>query len=233
MPDSLSVRKRSLTGNYDCATNSFDAFFRMGHTAGGFRVWWRTLTGSEETLDNTHLMRMAGRFSRRVHGYAKAECIPLVHCQAGQHKHELAEEYLAKTPIRQGVFLILVGRAQAPVWDVTTNHHHIEPKRPMPYVNHYSFHILDREWGHITIKISGHPPFPVSGSYLTICPVFLELFPCGYFYTWLRKTVGSVTPASLMSLATSADGSGILRHLVLSASTTSTVQRVLSFLSPS
>src|SRR6201993_3249752 len=84
----------------------------------------------------------------------------LVHCQAGQHKHELAEEYLAKTQIRQGVFLILVGRAQAPVWDVTTNHHHIEPKRPMPYVNHYSFHILDPEWGHLTIKISGHPPFP-------------------------------------------------------------------------
>jgi len=45
------------------------------------------------------------------------------------------------------------------VWDVSVNHH-IEPKRPMPYVNHYSFHILDPEWGHITIKISGHPPFP-------------------------------------------------------------------------
>src|SRR5437016_4594173 len=30
----------------------------------------------------------------------------------------------------------------------------------MPYVNHYSFHILDPEWGHITIKISGHPRFP-------------------------------------------------------------------------
>jgi hypothetical protein len=25
-------------------------------------------------------MRMAGRFSRRVHGYAKAEGIPLLHC---------------------------------------------------------------------------------------------------------------------------------------------------------
>jgi hypothetical protein len=30
----------------------------------------------------------------------------------------------------------------------------------MPYVNHYSFHILDPDWGHVTIKISGHPPFP-------------------------------------------------------------------------
>src|SRR5205085_6687188 len=28
------------------------------------------------------------------------------------------------------------------------------------YVNHYSFHILDPDWGHLTIKISGHPPFP-------------------------------------------------------------------------
>ena len=72
----------------------------------------------------------------------------------------MAEEYLTKTQITEGLFLILVGRAQAPVWDVTTNHHHIEPKRPMPYVNHYSFHILDPEWGHLTIKISGHPPFP-------------------------------------------------------------------------
>ena len=52
-----------------------------------------------------------------------------------------------------------MGRAQAPVWDVSANHH-IERKKPMPYVNHYSFHILDPDWGHITIKISGHPPFP-------------------------------------------------------------------------
>ena len=161
MPDSLSDRYAELlTGSYDCVDRIvLNAFFRMGHGPGGFRVWWRALTGSEETLDNTHLMRMAGRFSRRIHGYAKANGIPVVHCPAGERKHELAEEYLAKTNITQGLFLILVGRAQAPVWDVSVNHH-IEPKKPMPYVNHYSFHILDPEWGHITIKISGHPPFP-------------------------------------------------------------------------
>lgn len=61
-------------------------------------------------------------------------------------RHDLAEEYLAKTKIMQGLFLILVGRAQAPVWDVSTNHH-IERKKPMPYVNHYSFRILDPELG--------------------------------------------------------------------------------------
>jgi hypothetical protein len=27
-------------------------------------------------------------------------------------------------------------------------------------VNQYSFHITDPDWGHLTIKISGHPPFP-------------------------------------------------------------------------
>src|SRR6202007_1657702 len=33
-------------------------------------------------------------------------------------------------------------------------------RRGRLYVNHYSFHILDRDWGHLTITISGHPPFP-------------------------------------------------------------------------
>ncbi len=26
-------------------------------------------------------------------------------------------------------------------------------------MQHYSFHILDPDWGHLTIKLSGHPPF--------------------------------------------------------------------------
>ena len=159
MPDSLSERYEDLlTGSYDCVDRIvLNAYFRMGHDPGGFRLWWRALSGSDETLDNTHLMRMAGRFSRRVRGYAKAHGIPVVDCGAGERKHELAEEYLAKAKITQGLFLILVGRAQAPVWDVGINHH-LERKKP--YVNHYSFHILDPEWGHITVKISGHPPFP-------------------------------------------------------------------------
>jgi hypothetical protein len=131
----------------------------MGHDPGGFRLWWRALTGSDDTLENAYLMRMAGRFSRRIRGYAKANGIPVVDCSAGERKHDIAEEYLAKTKVSRGLFLILVGRAQAPVWDVSANHH-IERKKPMPYVNHYSFHILDPDWGHITIKISGHPPFP-------------------------------------------------------------------------
>ena len=149
-----------LEGTYDCVDRIvLNAYFRPGHNAGGFRVWWRRLTGSDDGLDNAHLMRMAGRFSRRVRAYAKAHRIPVIDCGVDERKHELAEKHLETTTVTEGVFLILVGRAQAPVWEVSGKHH-LERKRPMPYVNHYSFHILDRDWGHLTIKISGHPPFP-------------------------------------------------------------------------
>jgi hypothetical protein len=149
-----------LDGTYDCVDRIvLNAYFRPGHNPGGFRVWWGRLTGSDATLDNAHLMRLAGRFSRRVRAYAKANRIPIIDCSVHERKHEIAEQHLETTTVTEGVFLILIGRAQAPVWDVSGKHH-LERKRPMPYVNHYSFHIRDRDWGHLTIKISGHPPFP-------------------------------------------------------------------------
>ena len=78
--------------------------FRMEHDPGGFRVWWRVLTRSDETLENTYLMRMAGRFRRRVRGCAKAHDIPVVDGSAWQRKHQLAEEYLATTTITRACF---------------------------------------------------------------------------------------------------------------------------------
>lgn len=151
-----------LDNTYDCVDRIvLNAYFRMGQTAGGFRTWWRQLMGSDDKLDNTHLMRMAGRFSRRVRAHAKAHQIPLKDCVPGERKHEVAEEYLPKDPNFTGVFLILVARAPAPVWDVqcAKSGKVVNLARKYPYVNHYSFHILDPEWGHVTIKMSGHPPF--------------------------------------------------------------------------
>ena len=59
--------------------------------------------------------------------------------------------------------MILVSKAPALVWDAqmtgTGTLGQLVPKQPWPYVNHYWFHILDPEWGHLTIKMSGHPPF--------------------------------------------------------------------------
>ena len=76
MSDGLSELYRELlSGSYDCVDRIvLNAYFGMGHSPGGFRVWWRALTGSDETLNNAHLMRLAGRFSRRVRGYAGRRC---------------------------------------------------------------------------------------------------------------------------------------------------------------
>ena len=62
MPDSLSDQYADLlTGSYDCVDRIvLNGYFRMGHDPGGFRLWWRALMGSDETLDNTHLMHLAG-----------------------------------------------------------------------------------------------------------------------------------------------------------------------------
>ena len=121
MGDGLSTLYQDLlSGSYDCVDRIvLNAYFRMGHDPGGFRLWWRQLTGSDATLDNAHVMRLAGRFARRIRGYAKANNVPVVNCSAGERKHDIAEDYLARTTIAHGLFLVLVGRAQAPVWDVS------------------------------------------------------------------------------------------------------------------
>ena len=63
MADGLSeLYQDLLNGSYDCVDRIvLNGYFRQGHSAGGFRVWWRQLYGSDENLDNTHLMRLAGR----------------------------------------------------------------------------------------------------------------------------------------------------------------------------
>ena len=89
MKDQLSeLYQDLLTGSYDCVDRIvLNAYFRQGHNPGGFRVWWHKLTGSVETLDNAHLMRLSGRFSRRVRAWAKASAIPLIDCRPGERKH--------------------------------------------------------------------------------------------------------------------------------------------------
>ncbi len=88
-----------LEGSYDCVDRIvLNAYNTLCDAPPGFRYWWRQLTGSDATLDNAHLMRMAGRFSRRVRGFAKAHGITVIDCLRGERKHELAEEYLATHP---------------------------------------------------------------------------------------------------------------------------------------
>ena len=48
-----------LTGSYDCVDRIvLNAYFSLGHSPGGFRVWWRRWHGdSDERLDNAHPLR--------------------------------------------------------------------------------------------------------------------------------------------------------------------------------
>jgi hypothetical protein len=108
-------------------------------------------------------MRMAGRFSRRLRAWAKANGVPVVDCGRGERKHLTAEEFLADHTPKPGLFLVLVGRAPGVVWPVRKTSDgkigDMARKEPWPYVNHYYFHIMDPDWGHITIRMCGHPPF--------------------------------------------------------------------------
>ena len=151
-----------LEGSYDCPDRIvLNAYYRAGHIPGGFRLWWRRLYGSDETLDDSHLMRMAGRFSRRLRAYAAKAGIPVIYCQKGEAKHQIAQEHLPADPNFVGLFLVLVGKASALCW-------HVQPGRnggirsivaTYRLVNHYYFHLMDPDWGHVTIAMSGHPPF--------------------------------------------------------------------------
>ena len=119
--DEFSLRYSDLlTGSYDCVDRIvLNAFFPLGHNPGGFRVWWRRWhDDSDAELDNTHLMRLAGRFARRVKAWGAATDVPVIFCKSGQRKHRIAEEYLATHDVEMGVFLVLAAKAPATVWKV-------------------------------------------------------------------------------------------------------------------
>ena len=71
-----------LYGSYDCVDRIvLNAYYPLGHNPGGFRTWWRRLHGDDAQLDNAHLMRMAGRFARRVSRVGRKATAPgLVGC---------------------------------------------------------------------------------------------------------------------------------------------------------
>ena len=149
MADDLSVRYGNLlTGCYDCVDRIvLNAFFPFGCSPGGFRTWWRALhDGSDEHLDDAHLMRMAGRFGRRVRAWGQSAGVPVIYCKTGERKHLIAGQYLAEHQAATGVFLVLVAKAMAPVWKVKRSAGgviaNIEKKTEL--VNHYSFQCATR-----------------------------------------------------------------------------------------
>jgi hypothetical protein len=152
-----------LHGYYDCPDRIvLNGYYRLGYTAGGFRHWWQRWHGTDDNLDKAHLVRLAGRFSRRVKAYAQAHEIPVLYCQPSDRKHEMAEQYLPQASGFVGLFLIIISRSSGLVWDVArSDSGHLRMSKHYRYINHIFFHIIDPEWGHVTIRMSSHPPFRV------------------------------------------------------------------------
>ena len=119
--------------------------------------------GNDDNLDKTNLMRLAGRFSRRLQSYAEAHQIPFIRSSSDERKHLVAQQYLPQDPQFIGLFLVLVSRASGLVWDVShtpdgrighlSNHY--------SFINHFFFHIMDPDWGHVVVRMSSHPPLPL------------------------------------------------------------------------
>jgi hypothetical protein len=153
-----------LEGTYDCVDRVvLNAYFPMGQTGGGLRTWWRQLHGSDANLNDDQLRDMAGTLSRRLRVYCARHQVPVIEAEAGQRKHELAEGHLPKDPKFRGLFLVITGNAPAPVWEVKRNAQNqiieVQHRRKWPYVKHYYFHLIDAEWGHVTLRMCGYPPF--------------------------------------------------------------------------
>ena len=154
-----------LNGSYDCVDRIvLNGYVRMLQSGGGFRQWWRSVHGTLDGLDDTHLMRFAGRFARRVWAGAKRQNIPVLQKKRDEEIAETVKELCPADPNFRGVFCIVVQRMPNSVWGVvvySNGNLHFKRKQPHPYVNHYSFHIQDPDWGHICITVCPHAPFNV------------------------------------------------------------------------
>src|SRR6516165_2717403 len=115
MRDHLStLYQEFLEDGYDCVDRVvLNAYFSLGQSGGGFRTWWRELYGSDENLDNNHLMRMAGRFGRRLRAWGQSEEYPSHLLLPGGGQHKIAEQHLARHEVKSGLLLVLVCKAPA------------------------------------------------------------------------------------------------------------------------
>ena len=152
-----------LDGTYDCVDRIvLNAYVPMLMVPGGVRNWYRLMQGSDADMSDAAMMRFAGRFSRRVQSFCKKKNIPFIHFQTGVRKHEEAKRLKPNDKSFIGIFAIFVSRAPSLLWEVKrfeNNAIDIRRKKKTSLVNHYYIHIMDKDWGHITIRMCAHPPF--------------------------------------------------------------------------
>lgn len=101
-------------------------------------------------------MKMAGVMSKRVQGYCKKKNIPFMHYQTGERKHEDAEKLMPADTTFEGIFAIFCSRAPSLLWEVKefgNGKIDIRRKKKTSLVNHYYFHIKDKQCGHVCVRM--------------------------------------------------------------------------------
>ncbi len=164
-PDAFAAYHAPLIeAAYDCVDRLvINCYYQMGQAGGGFRTFWRQWKGDDAGLSDHALRQAAGDFARRLHAHCQNQDILWIECGAGEKKFEIAREHRPKDPAFQGIFAVLVGRAPAPLWQVKRNDQGpiTDGRRaePWPHVQHYYFQIIDREWGHVVVRLCGDAPW--------------------------------------------------------------------------
>lgn len=161
--DKLSEHFRtSLDGSYDCIDRMvINPYCSLLSDPRGIRYWWRLLKGDDKSLTTNALMRLAGRFSKRLRAWCNSNKIPLEYFETGERKQGRAKELMPKDKNFEGIFAVFASRAPMKLWEVKrfSNGMDIRRKKKAAPVRHFYFHILDKYWGHITIRMCAHLPF--------------------------------------------------------------------------
>src|SRR5262252_7766136 len=143
--------------------SSSTPFSRWGRPAAACAAGGEACTATTRNWTTSICVRWQGRSPAACKLVAPIQGIPIIEAGSGERKHELAEPHVPKDPTFSGLFLVITGNAPAPIWEVKRNTAgritEIRHRKNWPFVKHYYFHIMDREWGHVTIRMCGYPPF--------------------------------------------------------------------------
>jgi hypothetical protein len=152
-----------LDGRYDCIDRIvLNGYYPKLLNGGGLRDWWRQLKGGDSGLNTAALMRMAGVVSKRAQSFCKEKNIPFIHYQTGERKHEDGASLIPADKDFEGIYAIFCARATSILWEVKEfggGKIDIRRNKKPSLVNHYYYHIKDKQWGHICVRMCAHPPF--------------------------------------------------------------------------
>ncbi|HEY6218537.1 MAG TPA: hypothetical protein VIV65_00685 [Gemmatimonadaceae bacterium] len=166
MPLKLEALYRDhLELSYTCIDRIYlRGYVSLLQTCGGFRCWAEKLCPNEP-VTQSWIHALVRRFHVNVKRFADEHGIPVLQAEHGMRKHLVADEHRARFK-GEGVYLIIRGpekakvvMSQDPKEPTSSNHRNLDQR--LGFVTHYTFFIVDRLWGPISVVLCSHPPFNV------------------------------------------------------------------------